>query len=211
MRIAIILSIFIYSHIILAKAHYISGIQKVTFRTGPGTDNKIIKMLATDEKITTLEVGETWTKVKDSENREGYVLNRFVTEEVPGILKFNHIKKKYDKLKEKKSSLKSENKLLTQQISKLNNELKTVKATLSTTEESFEQLTIGSADYIGLKKKYDQTLKNYEDKKERVVQLESQINMYYIKWFLAGGGVLILGWLIGLISRKKKNYSTLRL
>lgn len=211
MKVFIILSVIICALSAQAKSQYISGVQKVTFRTGPGTDNKIIKMLPTNEKITVLENGETWTKVKDSEGNEGYVLNRFITTEVPGIIKFNYIKKKHDKLKEKQTIVLEENKMLKEQITKLNADLKATQETLATTEKSFEELKSGSANYIGLKKKYDQTVKNFESKNDRVVALESQINMYYIKWFLAGGGVLMIGWLIGLISRKKKSYSTLRL
>lgn len=212
MKKSLILALFVVlSANIYAKTQYISGVQKVTFRTGPGTDNKIIKMLATDGKVTLLEAGETWSKVKDGEGNEGYVLNRFLTVEVPAINKFNYIKRKHDKLLDKQKSVVAENKTLKEVVAELKTKITNLEKNLTDTNSSFEELKTGSADYIGLKNKFEKTTKKLEGKTKRVSELEGQINVHYIKWFLAGGGVLLLGWIIGLISRKKKSYSGLRL
>lgn len=208
MKILIVLILSMTAISASAQRRYIDGIQKITFRTGPGTDNKIIRMLETNAKVTLLEEGEKWSKIKDAEGDEGYVLNRFITKQVPFVLQFKWMKSEYDKLKEK-------NEELTQTITTLKTELKDTKGKLSETETSlqstqmnFEELKTGSADYIGLKKEYDMTVEKLKSQTRRVKKLEDQVDTYYIKWFLAGGSVLFLGWLIGLISRKKKRYTS---
>lgn len=197
--------------VVLAKDSYISGIQKITFRTGPGIDNKIIKMLSSGDKISVIEPGEVWAKVNDGNGNEGFVLTRFITDVIPIGAKYDSLKIKFDRLTEKTSSFSTENKGLKETINSLEKELSDTKGELVTTEKSFEELKKGSADYIGLKLKYDKVLLDLTQKSNRVKELESHVNIHYIKWFLAGAGVLLVGWLIGLISRKRKTYSGLRL
>lgn len=201
----------LYSLNLFAASQYISGVQRITFRTGPGTDNKIIKMLASDSEIQLIEEGETWSKIKDSEGVEGYVLNRFISNEVPASVKLDYIKKQYDKLKDKKKTATEQSDELEKKLKEANKELAQIREELEKTQNEFQELKDGSTNYIELKNKYDQATLSLESKTKRVLELESQINLYYIKWFLAGGGVLLLGWIIGLISRKKKNYSSLKL
>lgn len=194
-----------------AQTRYVDGIQKVTFRTGPGTDNKIIRMIETNEKVTLLESGDTWAKVKDTDGNVGYILNRFVTKETPYIYRYKYQKNLVERLKEKEEKLEEEIKAFKKELSETKSELTTTKERLTTTEKSFTQLQEGSSDYIGLKKKFESTVLKLKKSTERMEKLEEQVNTHYIKWFLAGGGVLLLGWLIGLISRKKKYQSSIRL
>ena len=195
----------------MAQSRYVDGLQKVTFRTGPGTDNKIIRMIETNEKVTLIEAGEKWTKVRDSEGNEGYILNRFVTNETPYIYRYQYQKSVNEKLKEKEESLSAQVKDLRAELAQIKSELSTTKENLQSTEQNFTQLQEGASDYIGLKKKYDSTVSQLKKAKERTEKLEEQVNTHYIKWFLAGGSVLFVGWLIGLISRKKKYSSSIRL
>lgn len=204
-------TLLVFMTVASAQTRYIDGIQKVTFRTGPGTDNKIIRMIESNEKVTLLESGDTWTKVKDTEGNEGYVLNRFVTKDTPYIYRYQYQKSLVEKLKEKEDKLTQEIKELKTELGKTKTDLSTTKQSLSDTEQNYTQLQEGASDYIGLKKKYDSTVLALKQSTERVKKLEEQVNTHYIKWFLAGGGVLLLGWLIGLISRKKKYQSSIRL
>lgn len=194
-----------------AERNYISGVQKVTFRTGPGTDNKVLKMLETDSKVNLVEPGETWSKVEAQGGQEGYILNRFLTKEVPFVLKYKWQKAKFDKLKESTEKIKKQKSELAKQVAVLKSKLEIATQDLGSTKALYSELQVGSADYIGLKAKFESTTKSLNKQNIKVNSLESKISIYYIKWFLAGSGVLFLGWLIGLISRKKKSYSGLSL
>lgn len=192
-----------------AERNYISGVQKITFRTGPGTDNKIIKMLETHTKVELVEAKETWSKIKDADGNEGYVLNRFLTKDVPYTLRYKWLKSKHDKLQESFDKKKISYNELKTKLAETETKLKEVAETLAKVQAEYTSLKEGSADYIGLKAKYDETVKSLTEQSAKVEKLESSISVYYIKWFLAGSGVLFLGWVIGLFSRKKKSYSGL--
>jgi SH3 domain protein len=211
MKVLIALTIAIISFNTIAATNYITGVQKVTFRTGPGTDNKIIRMLGTDSKVETMEVGDTWTKVKDSTGEIGYVLSRFLVKNTPYKFRYEWLKAKHEKLENKASGTKTKNNELKEELASLRGELQTAKGELTSTTQSYSDLKEGSSDFINLKKKYDSAVTNLASQTAKVKDLESKISIYYIKWFLAGGGVLFLGWLIGLFSRKKKSYSGLSL
>lgn len=194
-----------------AKNTYISNLQKITFRTGPGTSNKIIRMIEANEKVTVLEQVDDWSKIKDKEGVEGYVMARFVTDEIPYVNRYKWLKKKYDRLQEKMAKIEESNKTLNESLKTTQGELTSAQTQLSDTSKSFEDLKTGSADYIGLKKKFESTVKELGVQNTRVKELEAHVSIYYIQWFLAGGGVLFFGWLIGMLSRKKKYSSSIKL
>lgn len=208
MKSILVLTLLVASFSIYAKRNYISGVQKVTFRTGPGTDNKIVKMLETNEKVTLLEAGEKWSKVKDGEGNEGYVLNRFLTNEIPYINRYKWLDGKHKKLKETNENLNQQIAQMKTNITELQGQLNEKSEALNKTSSEFEELKTGSADYIGLKEKYDEAVTDLARQTAKVKALEETVNTHYIKWFMAGAGVLLLGWLIGVISRKKKRYTS---
>jgi SH3 domain protein len=205
MKIFLILLVLMFSLSAHSEKNYIKGIQKVTFRTGPGTDSKILKMMETDTPVTLLEVGEEWTKVKDSEGKEGYILSRFLSKEVPGSVRYQWLKTKYEKLQNNHNELKLKNTELTKILKNTEADLNKTSTELTTAQTEYDNLKSGSAEYLKLQSNYKKTNALLDDRSSKVIALESQLSKHYIYWFLAGGGVLFLGWLIGLQSRKKKS------
>ena len=191
---------------------YIAGVQKITFRTGPGTENKIISMMEADTPVTLLEHGEEWSKVKDNQGNEGYVMTRFLTKETPYILRYRWLRGQKEKLEKELAKLKEEKESLTANFSQTQRELASTKENLETTHESFEELKSGSAEYLELKTKYEKAALTLENQSDKVAALEEMLSLYYFTWFLAGAGVLLFGWLIGFLTRKnKRNYSGIKL
>ena len=62
-----------------AKTMYVSEIIEITLRTGPGIDHKVIAMVPSGVELTVLESGGEWTRGRLPNEKEGYVLNRFLT------------------------------------------------------------------------------------------------------------------------------------
>ena len=194
-----------------AQKAYITGLQKITFRTGPATENKILKMLESDSEVKITEAGETWSKIVDAEGSEGYVLNRFLTKEIPGEVKYKWLKNKFDKLEENHKELKTQLDETKTKLKETNGLLKVSEKNLADITKEFEDLKLGSTQYLELKEKYDTAVSELNMQNEKNTKLESRLSSQNMQWFLAGGGVLFLGWLIGLISRKKKYSTGLRL
>ncbi len=99
-----------------AETMYISDIMEITLRTGPGRDNKIITMITSGQKIEVLRQAEKWSKIRLSNGKEGWVLNRFLSKEKSNLIKLKDLKKEFEALKiksapliEEKNRLKNEN------------------------------------------------------------------------------------------------------
>ena len=202
----LLIACILLSGSVYAKKNYINGIQKVTFRKEAGKTKKIIKMLETETGVTIVEVGDEWTKVKDSEGTEGFVLNRFLSKDTPFSLRYKWLKGKFDKLKEKNIEINENMKAIKTELSTTKTSLTSSEESLKNTSSSFEELKTGSADYLALKKKFEKTEELLKSQTSKVKELQTKVSTYYIFWFLAGGGVLFLGWIIGLFSRKRKKY-----
>lgn len=195
---------FLLINVSFAK-HYIHGAKRVTFRAGPGTDNKIIGMLETDAAVKMVEEGETWSKVVNDEKKEGYVMTRFLTTEVPYSLRYKWLKGHYEKMKEEVATLKAAQSELNQNLGEAKRELASTKENLENTAQSYDELKTGSAEYLTLKEKFDNVNEQLGEAKQNVAILKEKLSLYYFTWFLAGAGVLLMGWLIGFLSKKKKS------
>jgi len=124
-----------------ANADYVSDNLKITVRTGPGTDHKIITMLQAGQKIEVLKSSNGWSQIKLSENKLGWVLNRFLTSDEPCRHILTKLEKEYAELQqqalpqfEQNKRLKKENKELFTQLAEqtkragnLKNELDDIK------------------------------------------------------------------------------------
>jgi SH3 domain protein len=181
-----------------AKDIYVSGITKITMRTGPGVEHKIVAMLTSGSKLKTIEYQKDWSHVETQNGKAGWVLSRFLTEEVPQTLMVQQ--------------LKSENKRLVKAL-ELAEEKKRVLAgeneVLKDIEEKFKKLEQASADYLKLNEDYKALVKKSQDQKDHILILEKNMNNEEKLWFLSGAGVFIVGLIIGLSTRKKKRSSLL--
>ena len=188
----LLLCIFLFAGSALAETAYVGGVMKITLRTGPGTKHKILAMLATGESLEILENGRDWTRVRNADGQDGWVLTRFITREVP--------------LNRKVDALEAKNKALTDLVEKIREENRDFDATrkkLEYIENAYNELKKKSADFLALETAHEQMTQAFNRQKERVLLLESRLSKEDIKWFLSGAGVLVVGLLLGVSSRKK--------
>lgn len=182
----------------LGETVYVKGIMKITMRTGPGVEHKIIAMLESGDNLELIESGDGWSHVRNVDGKDGWVLTRYVTSEVPKTLIADR--------------LKSENSALSEAIEKVkaeNAELAGIKAKFETLDHSYSLLKKESADFLILKEKYEKVAKAYKDQEARNAALEKSLGNEDVKWFLSGAGVLFVGILLGMSARKKKRSSLL--
>ena len=80
--------------------------------------------------------------------------------------------------------------------------------------KSYETLKTESADYIKLKSKYTKAVSQLAEYTEKSELLEKELTKLEfgrtIRWFLAGAGVLLLGFLIGFATKRQRRRTTLR-
>ena len=92
-----------------AESMYVTDVLKVTLRTGPSTDNKIIKMVESGQKIAVIEPGQEWSLVRLDDGNEGWILNRYMISDETNKIKLVKLESKHSKLKAKFSYIFEEN------------------------------------------------------------------------------------------------------
>ena len=203
--------LFFSAAVALAETRYIKPSSEIVVRRGQGTEFKIIAMVNDGIRVELLEEGETHAKIRLVNGKEGWVVKRFLSEEPP--------------LGEIVTSLRTENETLAQKEIEASQKFDAVNATLSqTTQEldatllerdqlkaAFLKLQHDTEDVVLIKQNLEKTLKDNQLLSEKMAVLQQENSTikddYAFKWFLAGGGVLLFGMLIGSIftkSRKRK-------
>ena len=61
-----------------AESLYVTDQLKLTLRSGPSTEHKILAVVESGQKVEMLEPGEDWSKVRTANGKEGYVLARYL-------------------------------------------------------------------------------------------------------------------------------------
>jgi uncharacterized protein YgiM (DUF1202 family) len=66
-----------------AKTKYVIDYFKIMVRSQPGAEYKIIDQLSSNEKVRTIQEEGNWVKIAFKNNRTGWVLQQFLTAELP--------------------------------------------------------------------------------------------------------------------------------
>lgn len=204
-----IICIFLLSAAAHAETMYVNNVIKITLRTGPGTDHKVLRMLNSGQELEVIEQGEDWTHVRLPSGVEGWILSRFISPDKPSDLLLKILERKYERLLEKANALSEENKVLKEENTRSSSELQNANEQLSKVSSSFKNLQEGASDYLNLKEKYDETATQLTEQTNRAQALKEQLLQTNIKLGLAGAGVLFFGFIVGYSTKKQRKRSSL--
>ncbi|MCF8083706.1 MAG: TIGR04211 family SH3 domain-containing protein [Deltaproteobacteria bacterium] len=200
-----------------AETHYVTDVLKVGVRTGPSLENKITHFLISGQPVEPLESREGWTRVRvsreDKDDYEGWVLSRFLSQDVPWKNQAVSLKEENSVLKEKALELEEAWKEASQNEQRLKADLEKATRELRQLRQEYKILKTGAKDFLELKEKQKATealLSTLQEKTETLTQEnESLRSSQRTKWFATGALVLLCGLMIGLImgrqQKKKKS------
>jgi SH3 domain protein len=203
----------LFSTPVLAENKYISDTVKVTMRTGPGNDRKIISLLSIGTKVEVVQPGDEWTLVRLANEKEGWVINRFLTDKIPSDIELKILKSKYQALKDSASKMQEKNSLLKAENEKLTTESAVIRKELQKTTNDYEALKTESKEFLGLQSKFKAASSKLAEQTKKAEKFEDELTKLLwnqnIKWFLSGAGVLILGFIIGFSAKRQRRRSSL--
>lgn len=192
----------------MAQTKYVSEDFEITMRTGPGTDHKIIAMVPSGRELEVIEPGNDWSMVRLSNGREGWVLSRYLTSEMPSTVKLKRLETEYQSLQEQNQALKEKFSKVSADGSNLGIELRQTQQQLKSTESAYEALKRDSADFIKFKATYEKNLKELNENRTKAEQLETDLkklaSSQLIEGILYGGGLVIIGFITGWLMKKPK-------
>jgi len=181
-----------------AQEMYVSGITKITMRTGPGVEHKILAMLESGSRLEVLEYQSDWSLVQTENQKQGWVLTRFLTEDKPLTFQVETLKKENKDLADALEKLEIQNQALAEK-----------NDTLADIEKKYRDLKQASADVMELNEKYQALVQLSKEQAQQISMLKENLNNEAMLWFLSGAGVFIVGLILGLSTRKKKRHSLL--
>jgi len=202
-----------FSATALAERMYVTDVIKLTLRSGPSTEYKILAVVESGQALEVVEPGEDWTLVRLANEKEGYVLTRYLIPEPTNSVRLEQLQTKHKALTEQAATLLDEN-------TTLREENKQLKSTLESTEKSFKELDgdykelkAGSAEFLTLKTKYKKVSEQLAEQTKKADKLDKELSKIelnqYIKWFLAGSGVLLVGFIVGFSAKRQRRRPSL--
>lgn len=197
-----------------ATTRYVSGILKITLRTGPGNDHRILTMVETGQAVEVVNSDDPqWTLVRLSNGKEGWVLDRFLTDRKPNPIEIEKATEQIELLTQRVDELLKEKTDLKSNYDRVESKLSEAQNTLKALSKSYETLKKKSSDQISLQAKYKQLTSDLAEQTKNADKMAEELSRarfyYKIKWFLSGAGVLLVGFLLGLSARKNRRRSSL--
>ncbi|MFH2060950.1 MAG: TIGR04211 family SH3 domain-containing protein [Pseudomonadota bacterium] len=226
------LTICLVPQILIAKTGYVSDLLLLTFREGPGTSYTVIKTLESSTPVNIIEEQDGFYKVELQSKEIGWVDKKFIIFQTPKIRIIKQLEQDIKSFEKKVSNLESANEALKGQLSSSNDEkvqkiqsLETsLQSSLSENKALTHSLSENNRKYntlIQQSKNIQTIITDNETLKQENQSLNTKLaalekknksilKIGMIKWFLAGVGTLILGWVLGQsISSRRRSGSSL--
>ena len=213
----LITGVFLFSLLLAAAAvaqetRFVHLNGDIQVRRGQGNGYKIVKRIKNGEKVELLSINEGWAKIRAADGKEGWMLKRFLSEEAPPFKLVQILRSENDQLIAKNTELNQELGELKQLQTTTGVDLSACIAQRDTIDRNYKELQADTADVVAIKNRMAATEKEIKEVRSVLVAVQQQNTALKQKatllWFLAGGGALLLGWLIGLVtgsSRKKRS------
>jgi SH3 domain protein len=198
-----------------AEQRYVSDQLLITLRQGQGEKFKILKMLKTGAPLEVLEDNGDYLRVRTEDGTDGYVLNQYVTDETPKPVVISRLEKENADLKNRLEGLQAKQAEMSRNLGDVSKDraaaetsMADLKGEVQAIQAKYDDLKEKAANVVQLSTEHDR-LKQENSQLAGEVDTLRQKNdkLLYngaIKWFLAGGGVLLFGWILGRISRNKR-------
>ncbi|OEU74682.1 MAG: hypothetical protein BA869_07660 [Desulfuromonadales bacterium C00003107] len=198
-----------------AETRYVSDQIAVTLRRGPGTEYKILKSLTTGSAVEFLEEEEGYLKVRAKDGSEGYVLKQYISAQLPKAYVVARLEKKVTGLQQRLATMAQqaegwtgEKKELQRQLAGVQKAMNSEKGQHRRLAKKHQVLQDGAKNVAELLNERDRLKAENEKYAVDLAQLRQDnddiLRKAIVKWFLAGAGVLFVGWLIGKQSRTRK-------
>ncbi len=194
LTIFLLLTLLTYTPAAAAETYSVSNESEVPVRSGQGTEYKIISLLQNGEKVASLEEDGYWIKVRTATGREGWVLKRYLSsspsiDDAFSLPATTETKEQTEKIA-----------TVTEQV------LKTPQPEAEVIPEALLSPQPETTDLPQIEEQQREQNQELGELRNKLAELTMENKMLRederIKWLLAGGGLLIIGWIIGLITCK---------
>jgi SH3 domain protein len=187
-------------------ARYITDSLRLDARSGPGLENRIVRMLESGTRVEVLEENEGWSRVLLPGGEEAWILSRFLMDrraarerlaETEAALeaargRVAEVQREMEAVRDENAGLRDDHQALQEKAAALDTELRELQTTSAAAVAMRDE-------NAGLKRRATELEKRYRILESDTMRLRDASNR---DWFLAGAGVLLGGMVLGLIIPK---------
>ena len=207
----ILSAMMVMTPVVAAELRFVRPSVEVPVRRGQGTDYRIVKLVKDGDQVELLEENDAWARIRVKDGTEGWMPKRFLSTDAPPLKLVQMLRTENEQLKQKNIELDKELTELKDLYTSTGSELSACIARRDTIHAQYQALQAETADVVAINDKMAATEKEIEDVRATLAVVQQKNNdlkrKSAVTWFLAGGGVLLIGWIIGLItcrSRKRR-------
>ncbi len=191
-----------------ADTQYVSDMLVLTIRDNPDKDANILGNLKTADPVEVLEVGDRFMRIRTQEGLEGWVKKNFISAGKPKAI---IIKKMKNEIRQLKAKIEKFEKNQDADLNKIRAGRQDDKLKIEQLTEKYNTLLKGSnkktAALTGERDKLKAIKTELNIEVDNLKKdLDSHPKTKRIQFFLTGAGVLLLGFFLGLSSKRKKSY-----
>lgn len=203
---ALLLTAFLAGAAQAQKTLYVNDRIQVVVRVAPQNDAPTVDHIATGDVVAALETAEGWVKLRTSKGKEGWALTRYFVESPPAYVRLKDMDPQGKNLAAQMEELRRDN-------DSLRRSLKDAETRASQVETAYAKLKNEAADVIRLREDWQRLREEFEQQgaklEEATTEVESLRFGANLQWFLAGGGVMFVGWLLGLaFGRRRRRWQS---
>jgi len=186
---------------------------EAVLRNGPRTGNQVVSMVPAGTRVNLVSEEDKWAEVTLEDGRTGWMLKKYLSEEPPWRIAAEKLAAENKALQTQMAQMKRGKQDLSDETGRLKKDLETSQRELQSLRHEYEALKKGATEYLSLKSSFDQLTTDANQARERLTEVqqgyENLRSSTNIHWFLSGAGVLVFGWLLGLVmSRTKRRRAT---
>ena len=214
----IILGFFLMGQSSWATKAYITDSLKVTLRTGPSREEKIIAVLSSGQPIEVLDSQGDWSLVRLLERgeakKEGWMMSQYLITRLPWKTQVRSLKEENTWLKQKLPAIETKLGETSRKEKELTAKLRNNIEALNRLQKDYASLRQGASEYLNLKATHSATKSMLETLTKDVQRLTVENNALKSsernKWFAIGALVVLCGLMIGLVvGRQQKKRRSL--
>ena len=207
--------------IVQAQSRYVTDQFQITLRSGESSGHKILRMLPSGEKLTLLSSNSEngYSKVRAADGKVGFVLTRQLMDVPSARDRLTKAEQRLKELQEEPGRLSSKLARLQDEFEKLQGKYNSLSEQKQELDKELEGIRRTASNAIrisnernDLRKMVAQQTHQVENLKQENRELRNETNQ---RWFLIGGGVIIVGIILGLIlphlrfQRRKSSWGSL--
>ncbi|MCZ6875784.1 MAG: TIGR04211 family SH3 domain-containing protein [bacterium] len=190
-----------------ARTMYISDMFEVVVRSEKEIAGRnIVKILPTGTPLEVINTDDSWATVKLQSGRTAYVLKRYLIARLPYKLTAERLQEEAEQQKARLDTLTEQLTTLRQEHRRLRKASGQQESQLTDTTKKYDQLRQDAAQFLQLKSEYTKLQQTHYDTQQELVKVKKKTQdlkkSSQLLWFLGGAGVMLAGWIIGMMTER---------